>query len=203
MKRITITPGVPKELEGYKTWLKKRNFEYRVLDVYDQLVDNEILLLCGGADIGKKPERDKREIELIYQALIKNIPILGICRGMQIVNMFLQGSLHDDLDTNVKHCTSIKDIPIGNKKPSEFHSIKFDDRDLIMEVNSRHHQGIKSIADGLVPIAKSEDELVEAAEHLYTDMLLVQWHPELEEVFDTDAEIFVSNWIHKILTKQL
>lgn len=41
MKRIAITPGVPKELEGYKTWLKKRNFEYRVLDVYDQLVDNE------------------------------------------------------------------------------------------------------------------------------------------------------------------
>lgn len=76
MKQIAIAPPFPKELNRYIDWVTKREFTYRVLKENEELKSDDLLMLCGGADLGKRHERDKREYELVEQAINLNIPIL-------------------------------------------------------------------------------------------------------------------------------
>ena len=142
-----------------------------------------------GGDRGKlvdiSPARDEVELLLVNLAVESRRPFLGICRGCQVVNVALGGTLYEDLNANpigaIRH-----DVP-GKESPVPAHDVSVEqgtvlgrilDRDSL-GVNSHHHQGLNQIALGLRVSARAEDGLVEAVElpeHPFG--LAVQWHPE-------------------------
>lgn len=183
---IAVAPAAPKETPIYTQWLEKRGFEYKVLESGETLEGYDALVLCGGADIGKRPERDNNELAWFKQAYEK-MPILGICRGMQLVNVALGGTLVKDLSINEEY-----GIDHRANEDSTFHDVYLVTEETIT-VNSRHHQSIEKLGAGLQVAGTSPDGVIEVA--LGTNMLLVQWHPEREEIFDTEAEQICSEWL--------
>jgi putative glutamine amidotransferase len=165
-----------------------------LLDVVDGL------LMIGGVDVdpsryGAEPastlestsvERDDFEIALTRRAIERQMPVLGICRGMQILNIALDGSLTQDLgpERNAVHRPHL-----GTFEGTE-HEIEVADRSLasaacgagLQVIHSHHHQAVETVGDGLVVSAASEDGVIEAVElegHPFA--LGVQWHPEADE----------------------
>ena len=131
------------------------------------------------------PRRDRLELELLQAVLAVRKPLLGICRGLQLMNVGLGGSLYQDLPT--QHPGPIRhrmEAPYDR----EAHSVKLSGPLAALYgteqlgVNSCHHQGVKDLAPGLCPMARAEDGLVEA--FYLPDRLFawaVQWHPEFYE----------------------
>lgn len=137
--------------------------------------------------------RDRLEIPLLDEALRQNKSILGICRGNQFINAHLGGKLYQDIPTecpsvvehdqkkpytNYSHkVTLVKDTPLYNL-------LKQDE----IQVNSAHHQVIKSVPDCLKPMAYSEDGLVEGIFMPdYRFLWCVQWHPEMLERYEENS----------------
>ena len=137
--------------------------------------------------------RDTLERELLRQALERDKPILGICRGLQFLNAALGGTLYQDLPT--EHPSEIE----HSMKPlydQAAHMVRIlPDTPLAallqkqeLGVNSCHHQAVKTLAPGLAEMARSTDDLIEA---VYlpgkTFVWAVQWHPEMSLHADTDS----------------
>lgn len=125
-------------------------------------------------------KRDKMEIRLLKELLPLKLPILGICRGAQLINVYLGGVLNQnihDQDLQYRH----KKTPFANKKivlqaGSLLVSIVNNTRLL---VNSIHHQAIEQPGNGLQVVAKDNNNIIQAIEHsVHPFMLGVQWHPE-------------------------
>jgi len=132
-------------------------------------------------------ERDRVEFFLLDKVLQKGMPFLAICRGVQVLNVSLGGTLYLDIPSQIpgalKHSYSPAEIPIDFLA----HEVQVEIGSRIAEivgastvnVNSTHHQAIKELAPGLKPVAYSSDELIEAVElGDYGFGLGVQWHPE-------------------------
>lgn len=177
---------------------------------------SEGLVLTGGEDVDPRrygaledganrvsPERDELEVGLAERAIDRGIPILAICRGMQLLNVALGGSLVGDLLGEGR--TERDHDQTGNMVSRDVHSVRVEGtrllrgvfRDDTFRVNSTHHQGLREMADGLVPVAWSEgDDVVEAVEYRgdRTDAWIagVQWHPErmLDERTGTNRRLF-------------
>jgi|694.fasta_scaffold16082_13 putative glutamine amidotransferase len=182
---IAIAPAHEKETPLYVNWLEKRGLECKVLSRGETLENYSALVLCGGADIGKRPERDNAELEWFKQAYNK-IPVLGICRGMQLANVALGGSLVEDipLNENIEHR--------AKENKSQYHEVLLITEETIT-VNSRHHQAVEKVGMGLEVAGTSPDGTIEVL--LGNNSLFVQWHPEREEIFDTEAEQICSEWL--------
>ena len=156
------------------------------------------LLMSGGADIqperyGAKPApetykpepiRDEFEVALLDAAFDRELPVAGICRGLQIINVHAGGSLIQDVPTH-----AVRDKPPA----TEAHTVNIVENTLLEElygpsrkVNSLHHQSIGEIGDGLLVTARSEDGIVEGIEHGSLPVVAVQWHPEMMNTRDTD-----------------
>ena len=160
------------------------------------------LLLSGGSDLdpgyyGEKPvpelgvtipERDAFEMALLGHALKRKIPILGICRGMQVLNVALGGTLYQDLPSQMDHM-----VLLGHRQETPkwqpTHEVEVDGGSKVAEimgadelkVNSYHHQAIKELASGLVAVAHAPDgviEAVEAGDLSKRWVIGVQWHAE-------------------------
>lgn len=190
---IAVAPAHNNQLKNYTAWLAKRGFLYRILQKNETLEEYNALLLCGGPDVGSSPERDESEIKWFKEAYGK-MPVLGICRGLQISNVILGGKLYENLsEANVKH-TADKSIAGEPKNlESSWHDVVFNDS-TIMRVNSRHHQGISDLAPGLevlaTCVADGLPEMVTGEKALF-----VQWHPEREEMWGSEAEEIVYDWL--------
>jgi putative glutamine amidotransferase len=158
------------------------------------------LLFTGGGDVhperynsqphplvdGVDADRDRVEIYLLHQAIRKGIPFLGVCRGLQVINIALSGTIYEDILDQRANSLQHSNFP---EKPRDYlaHSIEIvpDSRlsqwlgQPTAQVNSLHHQGIKDLAPGLKASAYASDGLIEAFEipdHRFS--LAVQWHPE-------------------------
>jgi gamma-glutamyl-gamma-aminobutyrate hydrolase PuuD len=194
-------PKSKQELERYIKWLTKYSIEFRVLSPGDQV--DGTLVLSGGADIGKDKKRDARELKWISQALDNNMPILGICRGMQLVNSYFFGTIKN-VKIEENHCSDDFTIEHGNHvKPSVFHIVK-NEYDLEMLVNSRHHQCCSILSEELKAIFWAPDKTIEAAVSANNNhkILLVQWHPERKETKKTKlSSIWPVNWLKNNLKK--
>jgi putative glutamine amidotransferase len=165
------------------------------VDVPDLLERFDGLLIPGGGDIdpssygerpeadtlyGIRPEADAFEIALVLEAARRHIPTLGICRGLQIINVAFGGTLHQDLPEHPKDLMGRAFA--GHYRTNVVRGSRLSDivgRDEIV-VNSLHHQGVKELGDGLRIAATAGDGIVESIEaaHPTWDMLAVQWHPE-------------------------
>jgi len=132
------------------------------------------------------PERDLFEISLAKMALAVNIPVLGICRGMQVVNISAGGDIYQDMEKQISNGGLIKHFQqapgwhpthrITVSAGSELH--KMLGRESVM-VNSFHHQAVRKVAPGFIVTASSADGVCEAIELPGTMFTLcVQFHPE-------------------------
>ena len=151
------------------------------------------ILLSGGGDIAPSlcgitdynpaflfepsPERDKYELELTKSALERDIPILAICRGIQVLNVAAGGTLHFHIDGHTQKRS--------RDQPSHKIEITHDSGlcRLVTErelwVNSFHHQAIDRVGEGLIVTAMAEDGIIEAVEGVGKRFCMgVQWHPE-------------------------
>jgi len=153
------------------------------------------LLLTGGGDIspdhygaareektsGIDNERDRSELALVAAALERGIPVLGVCRGAQLVNVAFGGTLRQHLDdaNGIRHTRP-------RRRYETVHRILLEPESLLagllerreLDVNSMHHQGIELLGDHLQPMGRAEDGLVEVIENRERRVLAVQWHPE-------------------------
>lgn len=134
------------------------------------------------------PFRDEYELELLDLALKAGKPVLGICRGLQLLNVYRGGSLYQDLTTQLPGARLHRDAELYDQL---FHDVVFPANTLLARlhtksplhrVNSVHHQGIKQLGTGLDILAySSEDQLVEAIQDRESppgQVIAVQWHPE-------------------------
>lgn len=165
------------------------------------------LLLSGGEDVEPArygetaahpsvevvPERDAMEFRLLEWARADGLPVLAICRGIQVLNVALGGSLYQDLPADgppgdVQHDQAKADPPVPRPRPSHAVTVLPGSflADLVGEgeipVNSMHHQGIKALAPALFPVAYAPDGLIEGVEANDPApagfLAGVQWHPE-------------------------
>jgi putative glutamine amidotransferase len=149
------------------------------------------LLISGGPDLdpamyGEKPdgseepapERDAMESDLLRQALDRDLPVLCICRGLQLFNVVHGGSLHQHLASTGTH---------RQKEAFDAHTVTVVEGTRLaaamgareFPVNSRHHQGVKKLGEGLVVSAWAQDGLEEGLERADRRFAVsVQWHPE-------------------------
>lgn len=159
------------------------------------------ILLSGGPDVDAKywgeenltfggeisPLRDQCEIYIAREAVKRNMPLLGICRGAQLLNIALGGTIYQDIHSQIIDRIVIKHSQSAPKwygthdvfidKESKIYQIY--KRDSI-SVNSFHHQAVKEVAPGFKITCKSSDGIIEAIEHKENRFTLgVQWHPEV------------------------
>jgi len=157
------------------------------------------LLLTGGEDVnpalfGQKPhpnlktvndQRDTTEIALIQEARRRHVPILAICRGIQVLNVALGGTLIQDIPAQRENALNHDD---GGGRKARVHEISVSSDSLTAKalgtsscaVNSLHHQAVGTVAPELRVVARSPDGIIEALETNDPDwwVVAVQWHPE-------------------------
>jgi putative glutamine amidotransferase len=139
-----------------------------------------------GTKLIVQPDRDRTELRLARWAFDDDLPILGICRGQQLLNVALGGSLYQDLA--VQDATAFDHSDKGERKRNELvHRVRLEEKSRLaqlidetsIEVNSLHHQAIKSVAASLKVTGTSEDGIIESVESDERRFLIaVQWHPE-------------------------
>lgn len=137
-------------------------------------------------------ERDRTELLLTEWALEVGMPVLGVCRGVQVINVACGGTLYQDLTSERPDLQKHDYFPPNFERFRISHRVEIERGSLLAralgevhEVNSMHHQGIDRLGTGLRPVAVAEDGLVEAVEMPGLPYVLgVQWHPE--ELAKTD-----------------
>jgi putative glutamine amidotransferase len=194
------------KFDRYLKWLDFWKVDYEVLDYENneaglvKLDDCAGLILTGGVDIYPElycdwdtvetrgtylPMRDGFEFKLLEKTVSMKMPILGICRGCQLVNVFFRGSLIFDLE-------QIRGV--NHKKISQtedrIHKVLINKNSLLFEVlgipeadvTSSHHQSVDRLGEGLMINAKAPDGVIEGVEYIDKEsngfLLAVQWHPE-------------------------
>jgi putative glutamine amidotransferase len=176
------------------------------LDVHPKEYGEEIAPYCGEIDSAE----DATELRLLRWAFEKTLPLLAICRGIQILNVAAGGTLYQDIDAqlpNPLHHPHIK----GNPANFRAHTIEIEPRSRLarvlgatqIAVNSRHHQAVKQVAPGFHITARAPDGVVEAIEPDDSKRfaLGVQFHPE--NLIDDDARILnlFKEFIHEIQSR--
>jgi putative glutamine amidotransferase len=199
-----------RKLEDYRQAILHVGGEPRILDasmpVDAALAGIDGLLLTGGDDIAParygeaphatlveaEPGRDEFELALVGAARVRELPIFAICRGVQVLNVALGGTLVQDIPSQITGALH-HSLPVPpNQSYSLAHEVWIERDSLLAqlmrerlsdadacEVNSRHHQAVKTLAPGFKVSATAPDGVIEAIEDPASRFCLgVQWHPE-------------------------
>jgi putative glutamine amidotransferase len=179
-------------------------------EAHDLLARFDGLLLMGGGDIdparygqeqhpevtGVSATRDAFEIDLLRAALDKGMPMLAICRGMQVLNVALGGSLHQHLDGgSVRH----READDGYVT----HTVRLDPRSRVAAATGleslssacSHHQSVARLGEGLTPVGWADDEVIEALEGPTGWVVGVQWHPERTAIEDPAQQSLFNTFV--------
>jgi len=136
--------------------------------------------------------RDELELDLLDRALKKGIPVLGICRGAQLLNIYFGGTLYNDIGAFYSEIPKINSVWPKKKveilRPSKLYEILEYDQGW---VNALHHQAVDTLGDDLKVVAREETGIVQAIEHTGNEFVLgVQWHPEYMPQIPPQRHIF-------------
>lgn len=168
----------------------------------------DAIILSGGYDVtpqlyGEEPKpfleathplRDAFEISITQHAYKKHKPILGICRGVQLLNVAFGGTLYQDVS---QHGRSVLQHNQHCKPEYPSHTVIIEEDTLLAKIqgkteistNSYHHQAVKDVAPGFIVNARTKDGLIEGIESIGSHFILgVQWHPEL--MFEKNSDMF-------------
>jgi putative glutamine amidotransferase len=184
---------------GIPVWLS------RTADAADLVERLDGLVIAGGQDVDPRlygsvpgprstvldPERDAFECALVRAAVRAERPVLGICRGAQLINVALGGTLRPDLELGGGESHGFLGYPANYRT----HAVALADGSTlagllgrVVSVNSYHHQCVDQLGEGLVATARASDAVIEAIELPGHAVLGVQWHPEMldgpDPVFD-------------------
>lgn len=183
--------------------------------IYEEL---DGVFLPGGADIDPSnygeerharcdtsdPPRDAVELTLVRWAMADRKPVLGVCRGLQIVNLATGGTLYQDLAEEMPGAIKHDYFPFGGRYGRDYlsHEVNVTPRSRLgeifgagaLKVNSMHHQGVRRLGERLTATAVAPDGLVEGLESADGSYLVaVQWHPEaLVETSEETRRLFTS-----------
>jgi putative glutamine amidotransferase len=204
----TIAVAPARKMDDYREALRAAGIAQHEL-VYEQDAPDAVVarhrgvMLLGGGDVDPAlygettharteivaAPRDAYEIALVKAAIARDLPIFAICRGIQLLNVALGGTLVQDIPTEVvqhlDHDPKVGPAMIGHyvevtpgTRLAELIAADIEG-DGYCAVNSRHHQAIKRVAEGLKVTASSVDGVIEAVERPWSRFCLaVQWHPE-------------------------
>ncbi|MER1956436.1 MAG: gamma-glutamyl-gamma-aminobutyrate hydrolase family protein [Solibacillus sp.] len=187
----------------------------------DALLDRvDGIVLIGGEDIdpelfGEEPhpnigrvvrKRDDSDLLLMKRAFERDLPILGVCRGMQIMNVFFGGTILQDIPSQVEGAIGHKQ---ASKRGALAHSVEvltpkmkviFEDE--VFRVNTFHHQSVGELGEGLILSAVAKDGVIEAMEHEdHPYCISVQWHPEeLAPIGNIHAQRLFSSFVEACQT---
>lgn len=189
MKKVAL--AAEKCLENYGDALRENGIEtVATLDV-KQALECDGLLLPGGGDIdpayfnedmngAHEPDKelDKAQFALLDAFVKAKKPVFGICRGMQLINVYFEGSLYQDLETGDEH--------MDKDNEDNVHTVTVCPGENIFEklygksfsINSSHHQGIKKMGEGLRELLRAQDGVCEAVVHESLPIIATQFHPE-------------------------
>lgn len=182
-------------------------------DLYDLVFKIDGLILSGGDDVNPllfneephvllgevDPYRDDLELELTRLVIEAKKPILGICRGMQVINIVCGGGIIQDIPSQINDA-------IGHKQrgPRFYlsHNVSIEEGTLLHKlfgtqkesVNSFHHQAVDGLGDNLIVNCRSRDGIIEGIESIDGKILAVQWHPE-NLWKDTNNNIKLFKWL--------
>jgi len=230
--RIAISKAVPEEsYQNYLRWIKSVDTTIVCFDLYHLTLDSALalldqcdgLLLTGGPDVfpgryGKESEilrcleidfkRDSLEIALLERAFEKKMPVQGVCRGLQLINVYLGGSLIIDIPADL-------DTLITHQLPDTYecyHDVAITKGSALSEIsgtefgisNSNHHQGVDVLAHELTGTATTGDGLIEAVgfKNSYDKsyLMAVQWHPERLEYTNPLSGPLVKKFVESVKT---
>ena len=154
--------------------------------LFGEAMLNDTVKLC--------PERDQAEYAVLKLADEKNLPLLGICRGVQVMNVYYGGTLYQDIPAQIPNC-------LLHRMEAPFHrtchscipeqGTPFEIRESF-GINSHHHQAIRDVAPGYRAMGRSEDGVIEAIfDPAHRFRWGVQWHPErIWDIESTSAWVF-------------
>ena len=167
------------------------SFGHEALTECEDLSMVDGVILCGGSDVhpryygqqidgarGIDEERDAREVRVARECIARKIPLLGICRGQQLLNVLFGGTLIQHLENTEYHNLAGSEIylthPVHAESGSVFEALYGKE----FVVNTSHHQAIDHLGDGLRATLFASDGTIEGVEHETLPVLAVQFHPE-------------------------
>lgn len=157
-------------------------------------IDAEIYGQKIALDIRIDPERDRLELSLLEHAMERELPVLGICRGAQMLNVYLGGTLHTDIYEIYEKAPRLRTV-----LPKK--TVRIDERSKLFSilgqstcrVNSLHHQSIDKTGRGLDVVSRDEQGIVQGIEDPERPYLIgVQWHPEFLVFQQSQQRLFVN-----------
>jgi putative glutamine amidotransferase len=210
--RVAVTFGNEIKIGPYEDALREAGIES--VRNPESMFSLDGLLLTGGTDVNPvhygqgrlrysewpDDQRDALELRLVREALAADLPVFGICRGLQLLNVALDGSLIQHLPNTPVHQVRPKGAESGWHPGA--HQIRVEPNTRLaeiigageQEVNSRHHQAVDRLGLGLIVSAWSEDGVVEGIEKPGAAFVVaVQWHPEDRvRVSEADRKLFAA-----------
>lgn len=161
-------------------------------DIDPRLYDREVTDKVGSFNT----EQDRFDIQLTLRAAEQGIPVLGSCRGGQIINVAFGGTLIEDLPSVDLHGHNVREFPPSAPR----HMVTIDPQSQAhgiygsaVHVNSFHHQAVAEVGDGLQAVGWADDGTIEAVEHIDLPLVGLQWHPELHEGVDPAFNWLIEN----------
>lgn len=152
---------------------------------YDGKIDNKVRI---------DSERDQLEINWINKALKNDIPLIGICRGAQLINVVLGGTLYQDI-RSLRQLTYNRPglLPTKQVRLSQGSRLAKICNKLHLRVNSLHHQAIKNTGTNLKIVGRDLDDITQAVESTEHNIIGLQWHPEY--LFYLPSQFAIFRWL--------
>ncbi len=157
-------------------------------------INPALYLSTGGPWVAADPQRDAFELAALEYAGQQDLPVLGICRGAQLINISAGGSLHADI-TNLRRVTSNR----PTLRPSKTVAVEAGSRlaqamgSTLVHVNSLHHQAVDALGHSLRVVARDRDQIIQGIEFVGERFCVgVQWHPEYLPWKSTQRRLFAA-----------